>query len=59
MDPLPDSIPPPSAEVVERRPPWGQIVKEHPTGAPGAQHMADNVDYLPSNVASRQILYPF
>ena len=50
MNPLQAPIPPLGSEVVERGPPWGQIVGKHPPSAPGAQHIADSVDYLPSGV---------
>ncbi len=50
MNTLPSPIMSPGAKVVERGPPWRQIVGEHPPHAPGPQYIADSVDHLPPRV---------
>ena len=53
MDPLPGSVLSPGAEVVKRRAPKGQVVRQHPPRAPAPKHVHDGVHHLPARVLDR------
>ena len=53
MDSLPGSVLSPSAEVVKRRAPRGQVVRQHPPRAPTPKYVHDGVNHLPPRVLDR------
>ena len=54
MRPLPGAITTPGAEVMEHDAPRRPVMRQHPPGATGAQHVADGVDYLLTTVRDRR-----
>ena len=53
MRPFPDAITTPGAEIMGHDAPGRQVMRQHPPGTTGAQHIADGVDYLPPRVRDR------
>ena len=53
MDSLPGSVLSPSAEVVKRRAPRGQVVRQHPPRASTPKYVHDGVHHLPPRVLDR------
>ena len=46
FNPLPSAVIPPVAEVPPHRPPWWEVVGQHPPGDATTQHVQDAVDHL-------------
>ncbi len=53
MDPVPDALPLPAAEIIVDRLPRRQIVRQQPPAATGAQEVEDRVDELPRRRLAR------